>query len=162
LSEGSQQKTNSGEAFEGWKWNCRACKEVVLGDKKGQMKRVTPGANRRTLKASNRRTILYHFDRRFRSQVTAKPELNLFNFRHRSLAFGIAVFGCFPAKIHREMPKNRPKRKLNQSKGVPRRYRAVARCARGQKSYREWYVQMLSRQNLMGEHCPITSGVLWP
>jgi hypothetical protein len=31
--------------------------------------------------------------------------------------FGIAVFGRFPAKIHREMPKNRPKRKLNQSKG---------------------------------------------
>jgi hypothetical protein len=63
------------------------------------------------------RQILYHFDRRFRSQVTARPELNLFNFRHRSLAFGIAVFGHFPAKIRREMPKNRLKRKLNQSKG---------------------------------------------
>jgi hypothetical protein len=61
--------------------------------------------------------VLYYFDRRFRSQVTARPELNLFNIRHRSLAFGIAVFGCFPAKIHQEMPKNHPKRKLNQSKG---------------------------------------------
>ncbi|KAJ7936514.1 hypothetical protein B0H13DRAFT_1853254 [Mycena leptocephala] len=33
-----------------------------------------------------------------------------------SLAFGIAVFGRFPAKIHREMPKNRPKRKLINQK----------------------------------------------
>jgi hypothetical protein len=61
--------------------------------------------------------LLYYFDRRFRSQVTARPELNPFNFRHRSLAFGIAVFGRFPSKIHREMPKNHPKGKLNQSKG---------------------------------------------
>ena len=42
-------------------------------------------------------TILYYFNRRFRSQVTEEAELNLFNFGYRSLASRIAVLGGFPA-----------------------------------------------------------------
>ena len=60
--------------------------------------------------------LLHHFDHRFRSQVTAGSELKLFNFCHRSLASRTLVLGTFPAKKHRQIPKNRPKRKLNQSK----------------------------------------------
>ena len=60
--------------------------------------------------------LLYHFDRRFRSQVTAGAELNLFNFCHRSLASGIAVLGTFPAKKQRQVPKNRPKRQFESIK----------------------------------------------